>query len=214
MTNVKIFLDVLFIVVYLEGMRGCKICRNRELRESVDKLIRAGYSVNSVAKTFRLAEATLRRHKKNCLYGPEKHEKDLLVKVERNKVQPKTPPAARHPLNLFGKPIPKNLYEEEAKTLIIDGSELNTDRMSSNIKYLFAHSVDVLKIAQQTEAHTLRLRAIKEARSTLELVLKASEVFLKTDGEEEWKDVYNTILGALDPYKEAKDAVVNALNKK
>lgn len=207
-------------------MRSCKICKMGNTTDAINELLLANYSVNSVAKTFGVSEATLRRHKKNCLPEVKTIEGSLnaavtkpkpkTMTVEQRSVRYRRPESKKTTGKASIKKEGASREVHEGKTLkelIVDGTEISTSKMSSNIKYLFAHSVDILRISKEEGLHELRLKAIREARSTLELVVKASTVFMQAENQEEWRTVLNRVLSALGPYEDAKDAVINALDK-
>lgn len=182
---------------YMVLNNKCKICRDIKLSKKIDDLIAEGNSVNMTANILKIPESSLRRHRKIC--GVENP-------------QPKVPFAAYKPKKKKDSTFrSENSEIKEHAQMLVDGCELSTSKMSSNIKYLFAHAIDVLHIAKEGEEHSLRLKAIREARSTLELVIKASQLFVSGEAQADWNNVLDTIIEVLDKYPRAKKAVTDAL---
>lgn len=90
---------------------------------------------------------------------------------------------------------------------------LSLSTLSDNVKTLYLGTLEVIKEAEESESHQLRIMAIREARSILEMFMKASSMLSERSGDRDWQVVLGLILKALEPFVEAKKAVAKALDE-
>lgn len=177
----------------------CSICKDKNKLEMVNERLSQGRSVLGIANELGLSEASVRRHNKNhyIVQLSKAFENSPTVETEK-KIKPK----------LF---CDFSDGGTEFMPHDVAISTISKETMVTNIKYLLDNSVDVIEKAKINEDDGLRLRGIKEARSTMEVVIKAAELFFKNETKQEWTMVYNKILKVLSPHKEIKAKVIKIL---
>ena len=172
----------------------CAICLGIHL-SSINILLREGRSLTAISQDFPYTFNAIKRHVQRC--GVTKGDLTNLKKKYMEEMGQAMPVAEDHRL-------PSTI---EAKRV-----ELNVSTLSENIKVLYISCLEVMAECEETGKHALRLAAIREARQILEVVMKATSVFLEDNTDTDWKDVLDIVLKALEPFPEAKLAVSKALN--
>ena len=163
--------------------------------DAIDILLSDGVEPADIAAKFRLKAATIEKHIELCnpSWGAVPRLKEA-YKAEMGKQLPEC----------LGNP------DEAAEASTI---ELNISTLSDNIKALYVGVLDVIREAEEDGKHQLRLVAIREARSILEMVMKASPLLLERSGAKDWQAVLGIILKTLVAYPEARKAVSKALDE-
>ncbi len=90
------------------------------------------------------------------------------------------------------------------------------DALLEEVRELQARTLAILEAAEETKQHRTALSAIREARSNLELLAKLlgelderPQVNILISAE--WLELRAVIVGALEPYSQARGAVLRAL---
>ena len=91
------------------------------------------------------------------------------------------------------------------------------DDLLEQVRDLQARTLAILEAAEETKQHRTALAAIREARSNLELLAKLlgelderPQVNILISAE--WLELRAVIVGALEPYSEARGAVLRAID--
>jgi hypothetical protein len=92
------------------------------------------------------------------------------------------------------------------------------DTLLDRIEALQSRTLATLDEAEHTDDYRARLAAIREARANLELIGEVTKEINRTPTLElhlnpEWLKVQAVIVSALEPYSEAKDAVVSGIKE-
>lgn len=90
---------------------------------------------------------------------------------------------------------------------------LSLSTLSDNVKSLYIGTLEVIEEAEEAGSHQLKVVAIREARSILEMFMKASSMLLDRSSDRDWQVVLSLILKALKPFPEAKKAVAKTLDE-
>jgi hypothetical protein len=90
------------------------------------------------------------------------------------------------------------------------------DDLLEQVRYLQAHALDILERAEKAGDLRTALAAISQARGNLELLGKlAGELderpVVNLHVSPEWLELRGVIVGALEPYSEARGAILSAL---
>ena len=90
------------------------------------------------------------------------------------------------------------------------------DNLLGQVRDLQQSTLDILAEAEQSKQYRTALSAIREARSNLELLAKLlgeldERPALNLQISPEWLELRAVIIGALDPYSEARGAVLRAI---
>jgi hypothetical protein len=92
------------------------------------------------------------------------------------------------------------------------------DDLLEQVRDLQARTLAILEAAEHTQQHRTALSAIREARSNLELLAKLlgelderPQVNILISAE--WLELRAVIVGALEPYSEARGAVLRAIER-
>ena len=92
---------------------------------------------------------------------------------------------------------------------------LESNNLAHHVNFLYKNTLDILDASKSTNDLSTALKAIKEARGFLELVVKASEILFKSQqestAERDIAKLRITILRLLQPYPEVKLAVAKGL---
>jgi len=171
----------------------CRICFGKHVR-TINTLLRDGRNPSDIAAEFKLKIGTVERHLDNCDITVG----DMSKLKEAYKAE-------------LGRPMPNGVRIPSA--IEANRIDLNVSTLSENIKVLYTSCLEVIKEAEESRKHKLRLMAIREARSILEMVMKASSMLLERSGDRDWQVVLTIILKTLEPFPEAKKAVAKALDE-
>jgi hypothetical protein len=90
------------------------------------------------------------------------------------------------------------------------------DDLLEQVRNLQARTLAILEAAEHTHQHRTALSAIREARGNLELLAKLlgeldERPVLNLHVSPEWLELRAVIVGALEPYSEARGAVLRAI---
>jgi hypothetical protein len=90
------------------------------------------------------------------------------------------------------------------------------DSLLDRIEALQSRTLAILEATEETHDHRVALSAIKEARSNLELIGEVTKELdraptLNLHLNPEWIELRTVIVGALEPYSEARDSVLRAI---
>jgi hypothetical protein len=92
----------------------------------------------------------------------------------------------------------------------------HADDLLSDVRSLQARTLAILEAAEETREHRIALAAIREARSNLELLAKLlgelderPQVNILVSPE--WLELRAVIVGALEPFTDARGAVLEAI---
>jgi hypothetical protein len=90
------------------------------------------------------------------------------------------------------------------------------DALLEQARDLQIRTLAVLEAAEETKQHRIALSAIREARSNLELLAKLlgeldERPVVNLNVSPEWLELRAVIVGALEPYTEARGAVLQAI---
>ena len=90
------------------------------------------------------------------------------------------------------------------------------DNLLEQVRGLQARTLAILEAAEHTQQHRTALSAIREARSNLELLAKLlgeldERPVVNLSVSLEWLELRAVIVGALEPYAEARGAVLQAI---
>jgi hypothetical protein len=88
----------------------------------------------------------------------------------------------------------------------------------AEVRGLHSRSLAILEAAESTKQHRTALSAIREARSNLELLAKLlgeldERPVVNLNVSPEWLELRAVIVGALEPYTEARGAVLRAVEE-
>jgi hypothetical protein len=92
------------------------------------------------------------------------------------------------------------------------------DNLLDQVRDLQSRTLAILEAAEETRQHRTALGAIREARSNLELLAKLlgeldSRPTVNILVSAEWLELRAVIVGALEPYSEARGAVLRAIEE-
>ena len=92
------------------------------------------------------------------------------------------------------------------------------DNLLDQVRDLQSRTLAILEAAEETRQHRTALGAIREARSNLELLAKLlgeldSRPTVNILVSAEWLELRAVIVGALEPYSEARGAVLSAIEE-
>ena len=104
-------------------------------------------------------------------------------------------------------------YKQTEPALGPKDINLSLSTLSDNVKDLYIGTLEVIKEAEESGSHQLRVVAIREARSILEMFMKASSMLSDRSSDRDWQVVLGLILKALKPFPEAKKAVAKTLDE-
>jgi transposase-like protein len=90
------------------------------------------------------------------------------------------------------------------------------DNLLGQVRDLQARTLAILEVAERTHQHRTALSAVREARGNLELLAKLlgeldERPVLNLHVSPEWLELRAVIVGALEPYSEARGAVLRAI---
>jgi hypothetical protein len=90
------------------------------------------------------------------------------------------------------------------------------DSLLDRIEALQSRTLAILEATDETQDHRIALAAIREARGNLELIGEVTKELDRTPTlnlhlSPEWLELRAVIVGALEPYSEARGAVLRAL---
>jgi hypothetical protein len=173
--------------------RRCTICDHPE-RADIDKALVAGEPFRNIARRSGTSVSSLHRHRQS-------HIVELLAKVQ----SPSTPEEAARKQELIG--------HQEA----LEAGELrHAIDVVQQLRAINAACLEVLKQARTDGKHAILLQAVDRIARQIELQAKLLGQI--QDGQTvnvailpEWHGLRQSVLEALQPYPEAKLAVVRAL---
>ncbi len=92
----------------------------------------------------------------------------------------------------------------------------HADDLLADVRDLQARTLAILEAVEGTREHRIALSAIREARSNLELVAKLlgeldERPVVNLNVSAEWLELRAVIVGALEPYSDARGAVLRAI---
>jgi hypothetical protein len=90
------------------------------------------------------------------------------------------------------------------------------DSLLERIEALQSRTLTILEATEETQDHRIALSAIREARNNLELIGEVTKELNRTPTlnlqlNAEWIEIRTEIMQALEPYSEARGAVLRAL---
>jgi hypothetical protein len=98
------------------------------------------------------------------------------------------------------------------------GQKIEHARALDRLEQLFAEGNEVLAAARAEGRHQMSLVAIRELRAVVELIARLTgelddrpDVVVNIASSAEWLQVQTVIVGALEPYPDARQAVAEAL---
>lgn len=96
--------------------------------------------------------------------------------------------------------------------------EIRADNLLQQVKYIQKKALSILSLAESTGDLRIACMAIRETRGTLELLAKVTGEMddrpqVNIHLAPEWMTLRTCILGALDPFPEAQDALLRALSE-
>lgn len=94
----------------------------------------------------------------------------------------------------------------------------HADDLLAEVRSLQAHTLAILETTEETKQHRTALSAIREARSNLELLAKLlgeldERPVVNLNVSPEWLELRTVIVGALEPYTDARGAVLRAIER-
>jgi hypothetical protein len=107
--------------------------------------------------------------------------------------------------------LPKLLVEAKQAVEVADADELLAE-----VRDLQARTLAILEASEEASEHRTALAAIREARANLELLAKLlgeldERPVVNLTISPEWLELRAVIVGALEPYSDARGAVLRAL---
>lgn len=98
------------------------------------------------------------------------------------------------------------------------GEVAEADELLGQVQDLHARTLAILEAAESTREHRTALSAIREARSNLELLAKLlgeldDSPKVNITLSPEWLELRTVIVGALEPYTEARESVLKAIGE-
>jgi hypothetical protein len=92
----------------------------------------------------------------------------------------------------------------------------HADDLLADVRGLQARTLAILEAAEETSEHRIALSAIREARSNLELLAKLlgeldERPVVNLNISPEWLELRTVIVGALGPYRDARESVLSAI---
>ena len=184
----------------MEPGRSCLICVHDE-RDAIECDILAGKSLRTIGKAFGVAHETVRRHRDGCIPG-------LLARSRRAEAARRGDRLFQQADYLYAKAVAVLERAEEARD-----TALKLDDLSKSERQRVAALAEALAGSDQ-----MVLRAIREARPTLELLAKLAgqireEVTLNLVQAPDYQALRATILEAVRPHPEAHLALADAMNE-
>ncbi|MGV8123968.1 MAG: hypothetical protein AB2L14_29815 [Candidatus Xenobiia bacterium LiM19] len=169
--------------------RRCTICDHTK-RDEIDQALINNETLREIARKYETSDKALFRHK-------QKHIPELLSKSQEMKEQK----AAL---------ITEAVQEKEAQ------ETGQADSLLTQLKELMTRTERIFTKADEAGDLRTALQAIKESRGNLELMGKLlgelqDGVTINLYNHPVWIDLRAVILAALEPYPEAKGALIDAL---
>ncbi len=170
--------------------RRCTVCRHPE-REAIDQALLNNGPLRTIADQFKVSKTTLIRHKKD-------HIPELLAKGREAQ-----------------KEVAAMALAQAADEL--EEKEVNSaDSLFIQLKEWINRTEAIFLAVEKKRDYKTALKAVREGRDNLEFMAKLLGKI--TDGtviniynNPQWIELRAIILKALEPYPEAKEALVNAL---
>jgi len=189
--------------------RPCSICTHPE-RLEIDRLILSGESYRNIAKQFGLSIGTISRHKEAHIGTDLQDVREVMVAArEEALAEIKSEVKARD-------------LKEIKEEIITEARETTAARLETAASYLDQlillrqKAADILEDAAKAGDLKTALMGIKEARACIETLARIEGQLsdapqITIINSPEWVEVRTVIIQALDPYPQAKEAVVNAI---
>jgi len=188
--------------------RPCSVCTHPE-RDEIDKLLIRGEPYRTIAKQFRISESAVFRHKASHIAADLRDVREVMVAArEEALAQIKTE-------ELETLADVKEEIITEAKGGISARLEACRDYFGQ-LKVLRERAALALETAEGAEDIKTALQAIKELREMVRLWAElegriASQPQITLITSPEWVEVRSLVINALEPYPEAREAVVHAI---
>jgi len=170
--------------------RICTVCRHQN-RDDIEKALLGNDTFRHIAVQYNVSTGALQRHKKDHLI-------ERLAEVQKAKKD-----ALRH----HGEVAAMNANQELCQT----------ESMLDQIRDLRLKALSLLNQAEISGDLRTALAGIREARSCIELLAKIDGQLNETNQvnitlSTEWIALRTHIIAAIEPYPEARGAVLNAIN--
>lgn len=162
----------------------CSICSHPE-RAKIDASLIAGEAYRSIAKQFACSEASMYRHKRNCVQA-------VIQSVKQHRVEQAAQVVEE---------------AEERQPHFVWNALAEMEWLHRQVRLVYDE-------ARAEKDHGSSLKALGEARQQMKLfseLLSGQEEGGRAQLEEEWLNVREAIFEALEPYPEARRAVARAL---
>lgn len=185
--------------------RRCSICSHPERKAIDSALLDASTGYRKVAKRFNLSEAATFRHRQNHLSA-------VVARAFETRQGPRPDPSASiHPaIEARAHAIAKHTDEVESQK---DQQAIDTYQQ---LRAINAACLEVLREARRDGKHSILLRAVDRIARQIEL--QARLLGQIQDGNTvnvaispEWREIRQTVIVALQPFPEARQAVAQAL---
>ena len=179
---------------------GCVICTHKKVTEINDRLINkphTGESFQIIADYFRVSQTTLQNHYKG---NPDKNEPSHISEL-----------------------LSKSVDAKEA--LKADNTFSEYQKAKGRIEDLSKKTYDLLAKAEAAKDHKACIGYIREARGQESELREQRKLLAELEGKlatqpqitiinnPEWVELRTVIIKALDPFPEAKEAVVLAIRE-
>jgi DNA-binding transcriptional ArsR family regulator len=185
--------------------RPCSICAHTE-RLEIDRLLLQGTSYRDIAGRFGLSKTAISRHK-------ESHIGTDLQDVREAMIQAREEALAQ---------IKEETLETIKEEVVAEARETTAARLETAASYLDQlillrqKAADILEEAAEAGDLKTAIAGIREARACIETLARIEGQLsdapqITIINSPEWVEVRTVIIQALDPYPQAKEAVVNAI---
>ena len=190
--------------------KSCTLCRDPRRNEIDKRLLNMEISKESfrqLSSTYLIHESSLRRHKKNCL-GPE------LIKVQQAVKEAKAEALAEVKAKAKAKTVAD--IGSEAKVGMAARLE-NASCFLDQIKEVRTKAANLLDQAEASMDLKAAGTFLKELREQIRLMAElegklAAQPQVTIINNPEWIEIRTIILQSLDPYPEAKEAMIVAIH--
>ena len=191
--------------------RPCSICSHSE-RLEIDRLLLRGESYRKIAERFGLSMGSISRHREAHIGTDLRDVREVMIQArEEALAEIKGEAKARDMEEVKAEVI------TEARGVIASRLELCRDHFGQ-LRVLRERAAIALEKAEGSENHKIALQAIRELRELVRLwgelegkLQSQPQINILVDPQ--WIELRTVIIQALDPYPQAKEAVVNAVGR-
>jgi len=191
--------------------RPCSICSHAE-RLEIDKQLLSGESYRNIAERFKLSIGSISRHREAHIGTDLRDIRDVMV-------------AAREEALEAVKADEMGTLEDVKEEIITGARESIAARLElchnhyDQLRVLRERAALALERAEGAEDNKVVLQAIRELRETVRLWAEidktiTSQPQITIINNPEWVELRTVIISALEPYPEAREAVVHAINER